>query len=252
METKNLNQILVISTLVLLILSLIFWLHWLFSLAMVVWLYLYYFSPTAKKYITQNTENIFTHKLWLTSTNYNLLTEKISYIIQHYLLIWSIVYLLISARDYVFSNILFLPSLLVIWVLIISILVSIGSLSQWIIYLWEKKLNKSDLVFLVSIIIVLCLLVSRYSDPFYISYFYGSLIWEIVWLVAIIIFWLNKLSKIFKTDLFRIRTVINIILLLIRVWNSFPILKQSMTHETIIYQTWYIYNTDCPMIFSGQ
>jgi hypothetical protein len=245
MPTKHLNQLLVISTLVLLVLSLVWWLHRLFSLAMLLWLCLYYFSPSSKKYIIQTTQDICTRRLWLTTTQYTLLWSNISYFIEHYLLIWSIVYLLISARDYVFSNILFLPSRLVIWVLIISLLVSLRSLSHSLLYLWERKLQTSDLVFLVSIIIVLCLLVSRYADPFYTSYFYASLIGELVRVCTSILLWHFTLTKLFKTDLFWIWTVINGILLIMYVWNIFPSIKHSLTIEHTVYQTWYIYG-DCP------
>ncbi len=245
MPTKNISQILVLSTTILLIISLILGLNWLLSIAMIVALYLYYFSPSAKNFIISSIKDLLINKVWLTISQYHLLTDKLSYIFQHYVLVLWSVYLLLAAYDYMFSNLLFLPLGLVFWLLIIALLVSYPALLSGKIYLWSKLLDKSDFFVVLSIVWAITMLIYNHTLPYYTNYFF-ALWWS--WILRIVlqlIFGKQKLSTIYHQDLFWIWWAIALICMFIYLRNIFPQIQESITIEKIMYQTWYIY-LDCP------
>lgn len=208
-------------------------------------LILYFFFPTIKLWIETQTKSFFRIGLHLTTEQYTLLRTGTIYIFNHYIFLLSIIYLLVSSIDYLFANILFLNMRLWIFMLILSVLVIRTDIIKGDIRLADRKISKSDGVFLLACIIGICLLLNFQTLPFYQNYLYSIAIARGSWIVFMLILWFSTLRKIIRHDIFIIWLPLLLIFFLIWVWNMFPSIKQSITQQEIVIQTWYIYE-DCP------
>ena len=219
--------------------------NWMIFLWCINMLMLYFFFPSIKLWIETQTKTFFRTGLHLTSEQYTLLRNWTSYIFSHYLFMFSIIYLLVVAIDYLFANILFLHMRGWLFLLIVSFLVSYHDIIKGDVRLWNRKLSPADGIFLVACIITICLMLNFQMLPFYQNYFYSILVGFLSWIVCMLLLWFSTLRKIITHDIFIIWSSITILFFFIWLWNMFPNIKQSLTHEEIVTQTWYMY-VNCP------
>jgi len=209
-------------------------------------LVLYFFFSKIKTWIDTQTTYFFRSGLHLTPEQYTLLRTGVIYLFKHYVFVLSIVYLLVSGVDYLFANILFLNMRWWLFVLVVSLLVISKDIIVWDIRLWKRKLLPSDGVFVMCCVIGVCLLLNFQILPFYVSYFYSIGIARRCWIVLMLLLKFTTWRKIFSNDIFLIWFLLTVVFFVVRLWNMFPGIKQSITHQEIVTQTGYIY-VDCPI-----
>lgn len=208
-------------------------------------LVLYFFFPSVQSRLQKQIKYFFFTWLHLSTDQYNILTKWIYYLFKHYIFTLSILYLLLVSVDYLFANILFLNMRRWLWGILLSTFVIREDIIRWEYRLWDRELKKSDWVFLLCIIIAICLLINFQPLWFYKSYFYSISIARLFRIFIMLILGFSWWKNIFKKDIFWLWWWLALIFFFIRLRNIFPQIKQSLTHEKIITQSWYIY-INCP------
>ncbi len=211
---------------------------------------LYFFLPQVKSWIDKQVRYLLVDGLHMRDSQVNEVRDGIKNVVQKYVLPFSLIYILVAVFDFFFANILFLSIWWWIFFFLISLLICWQDVVKWIFRLGERKLELNDLIWIISAVLLFSLLVFLRWLPFYQNYFYSIWISFVVRIALTMILQTTNLKKIIYQDIFLLWVILSTVFFVVYLRHSFPEIKNSMTIQQTIYETWTVY-TDCPTDLTG-
>ncbi|MCX6823334.1 MAG: hypothetical protein NTX91_05110 [candidate division SR1 bacterium] len=211
---------------------------------------LYFFLPQVKSWIDRQVRYVLIDGLHMRDTQLNEVRDGIKNVVQKYVMIFSLIYILVAVFDFFFANILFLSIWGGIFFFLISLLICWQDVVKGIFRLGERKLGLSDLIWMISAVLLFSLLVFLRGLPFYQNYFYSIGISFVVRIALTMMLQTMNLKKIIYQDIFLLGVILSTVFFVVYLRHSFPEIKDSMTIQETVYQTGTDY-IDCPINLSG-
>ena len=224
---------------------------WILFFAGINILMIYFFSSSWRTWINEGVSFFLVDVFHINKNQCSLLKNSLRYIFQRYILMFSIIYIMLGILDYCFAHVLFLNMRWGFFVGIVSVIILHKDILHGEIRLGDRRIGKSDIPLIISILLMISLMIFFRQLPFYQSYAYSIIFSWIVWILLMIIMGYADWRKVIKIDIFWIGMLLSIIFMVLYAWYDFPIVKNYFTVERVVYQTWSVY-IDCPNTFSEE
>jgi len=172
--------------------------------------------------------------------------ENIFQIIKLFYLKWwfilSIVILILAILDNIIFHKFHLSLISSFTFFFIWVISLYKNILNWELFLWNRLVWTKDVVFILSLIIVIVTFILLNSFNFYEKTFYSLLAWFIFYITIILSFdYTNTEFKLFKSVSLLVYIVLTLFSFLIFIYNKIPSIKSYFTVEKIIYKEKPIY-----------